>query len=172
MSARTATVLATVLGLAAQPVSGQNLKELESLRGLEGLKGLESLQGLKGLEGSYDDEWLGTAQQAQGDSLYRVAREALNAGDYQRAAAGFQRVWERYPRTAAAGDATYWAAFALSKIGGERNLQRALELLQTMPESPARVQHELAMRLALANSYVIRMSFAAAPWTIWNGYGM
>ncbi len=74
------------------------------------------------------------AQSRQADSLYGAAREALNAGDYQRAAAGFQRVWERYPASEAAGDATYWAAFALSKMGGERNLQRALQLLNHQTE--------------------------------------
>jgi HEAT repeat protein len=58
----------------------------------------------------------------------------LNAGQYQRAADGFHRVWERYPRSEAAGDATYWHAFALSKVGGERNLQTALQLLQHQSE--------------------------------------
>jgi tetratricopeptide (TPR) repeat protein len=72
--------------------------------------------------------------QAPADSAYRAAREALNGGDYQRAADGFRRVWERYPRSEPAGDATYWHAFALSKIGGERNLQTALQLLQHQSE--------------------------------------
>src|SRR3990172_5837836 len=72
--------------------------------------------------------------QAPADSAYRAAREALNAGNYQRAAEGFHRVWERYPRSEPAGDATYWHAFALSKVGGERNLQTALQLLQHQGE--------------------------------------
>ena len=108
MSGLKAAVLATILGLAAQPLA---------------------------------------AQARQADSLYRVAREALNAGDYQRAAAGFQRVWERYPKSEAAGDATYWAAFALSKMGGTRNLETALQLLshqgETYPKARTRRDGEV-----------------------------
>lgn len=193
MSGRTVAVLATILGLVAQPLTGQGLKELEDLRDLEGLKGLKSLQGLdqlKGLEGlkslealkgldglkgfegltgleglrglegvetwegfyAWEPPELSPAQQAQADSLYRVAREALNAADYQRAASGFRRVWQGSPRSSVAGDAMYWEAFALSKLGGTQNLSTALEILtrqsEAYPNTPMRRDGEvLATRI-------------------------
>ncbi|HET7458742.1 MAG TPA: HEAT repeat domain-containing protein [Gemmatimonadaceae bacterium] len=60
------------------------------------------------------------------DSLYRAAKDALNDGDWRRAASLFHRVTDRYPRSAAAGDALYWEAFALYRIGDERALRDAL----------------------------------------------
>ena len=53
-----------------------------------------------------------------GDSLYRVARKAINDGDYRRAAALFQQLADRYPKSQYAGDALYWRAFALYRRGG------------------------------------------------------
>ena len=126
------------------------LQELNALRSLEGLQGLEALKGLGGLQGPRGLEDLQgleslsalgvvpevldldppdepLTQQGPADSLYRVAREQLNAGSYQRAADLFQRVWERYPRQAVAGDAMYWAAFARYQNGG---LKDALQLLE------------------------------------------
>ncbi|HWP38637.1 MAG TPA: outer membrane protein assembly factor BamD, partial [Gemmatimonadales bacterium] len=65
-------------------------------------------------------------QRDPADSIYRVARQSLNTGDYQRAAAQFEQVWSRYPRSTYAGDAMYWAAYALHRLGGTRNLQAGL----------------------------------------------
>ena len=63
--------------------------------------------------------------QDPGDSLYRAGREALNAGRYERAATAFERIADRYARSAYAGDALYWAAFARYRLGGSSNLQAA-----------------------------------------------
>jgi HEAT repeat protein len=63
------------------------------------------------------------------DSLYRVARETLNKGDYRRAATLFGQVVARYPDSQYVPDAMYYQAFALYSAGSERNLRDALEIL-------------------------------------------
>ncbi len=151
MSALKTAALVTIGALAAQTLVAQahkaspaNRAQLQQAKaGLESAKqaldalgqslreSLEGLQGLEGLEGELLDP---VQQQAQADSLYRSAREELNAGRYQRAAELFQRVWERYPRSENAGDAMYWAAFARYQTGGNTNLQRALRLLSTQAD--------------------------------------
>jgi HEAT repeat protein len=64
------------------------------------------------------------------DSLYRVAREALNRRDYLAAADLFARISEKYPRSGYAPDALYWQAFALYRQGGEPRLRAALDALR------------------------------------------
>lgn len=85
--------------------------------------------------------------QDPGDSLYRAARAALNDGQYQRAATQFQQLWERHPRSAYAGDAMYWAAFARYRAGGPSNLRTALSGLgrqaERYPEARTRREAEL-----------------------------
>ena len=68
------------------------------------------------------DPW---AAQDPADSLYRAARRALNRNDYNGAAALFRSIPRRYPRSAYAGDALYWEAFALYRAGGSENLRAA-----------------------------------------------
>lgn len=67
----------------------------------------------------------------QEDSLYRVAREALNRGEYQRAAQLFQVYQERFPNARTAPAALYWRAFALYRTGSDANLRAALAALET-----------------------------------------
>ena len=62
------------------------------------------------------------------DSLWQAARQALNRADYQRAANLYGDLARRYPNTTRAGDALYWAAFALYK---NDNLDLARSLLVT-----------------------------------------
>jgi HEAT repeat protein len=64
------------------------------------------------------------------DSLYRVAREALNDGDYGRAARIFEQIADDYGESAYAGDALYWRAFALYRRGGTDDLHDALASLE------------------------------------------
>ncbi|MFN2315571.1 MAG: HEAT repeat domain-containing protein [Gemmatimonadales bacterium] len=66
----------------------------------------------------------------QEDSLYRVAREALNRGEYQRAAQLFQTYQERFPTARTAPAALYWRAFALYRTGSDANLRAALAALE------------------------------------------
>lgn len=63
------------------------------------------------------------------DSLYRVARKALNDGDYSRAATLFERIADEYSKSAYADDALYWRAFALYRRGGTDDLHDALTSL-------------------------------------------
>jgi HEAT repeat protein len=68
------------------------------------------------------------------DSLYRAAREALNHRDYRTAAALFEQIPSRYPRSGYAADAFYWQAFALYRLGGDRELRVAREALRHQQE--------------------------------------
>jgi TolA-binding protein len=49
-------------------------------------------------------------QSGPADSLYRLAREALNRNDYSRAAETFENLRRRFPRSDYAGDSYYWEA--------------------------------------------------------------
>jgi HEAT repeat protein len=72
------------------------------------------------------------------DSLYRAARQALDRRDYTHAAELFARVPSRFPRSTYAGDAYYWNAFALYRIGGTSQLHAALDALDAQRESHPR----------------------------------
>ena len=63
------------------------------------------------------------------DSLYRAARNALNEGKYRDAATLFRRVVTRYPDSAYGPDALYFEAFALARLGSDRDLRAALAAL-------------------------------------------
>ena len=63
------------------------------------------------------------------DSLYRLARAALNDGDYRRAATLFAAVAERYPDSEYAPDALYYRAFALYRGGTSHELELAVQSL-------------------------------------------
>ena len=64
------------------------------------------------------------------DSLYRLARESLNRGNYRRASELFREISSRYASSQYAPDALYWEAFALYRIGTTAELERAREVLQ------------------------------------------
>ena len=121
--------------LDALTVAFDGLQGLEGLAGLEGLQGLEGLEGLGGLEGLDGLEALDPVSplasqdpQDPTDSLWRAAHQAFNRGDYTSAANLYGDIARRYPSTARAGDALYWAAFALYK---NDDLSRARSLLVT-----------------------------------------
>jgi TolA-binding protein/HEAT repeat protein len=59
------------------------------------------------------------------DSLYRVAREALNRGDYRRAAQLFNDLTQRYPNSAYAYVSAYYEAFSRYRIGSTEELKLA-----------------------------------------------
>jgi HEAT repeat protein len=64
------------------------------------------------------------------DSLYQVARQALNRSEYRRAAETFAALAKRYPRSIYVADAMYWEAFARYRLGGDEQLRRAVDLLE------------------------------------------
>jgi HEAT repeat protein len=64
------------------------------------------------------------------DSLYRIAREALNRGEYRRAAQLFSEVTKKFPKSEYAADCAYWQAFSLYRAGGTDDLKQALRILE------------------------------------------
>ncbi|HEV2643308.1 MAG TPA: HEAT repeat domain-containing protein, partial [Candidatus Elarobacter sp.] len=73
------------------------------------------------------------------DSLYRLARETLNAGEYRRAAQLFAQIGRQYPNSQYRADAAYWRSFALYRIGGLAELHEALQVLDSMAPAPRAV---------------------------------
>jgi HEAT repeat protein len=63
------------------------------------------------------------------DSLYRLARTALNDRDFKRAATLFAMVAEHYPDSEFAPDALYYRAYALYQSGTSRELELAVQSL-------------------------------------------
>jgi tetratricopeptide (TPR) repeat protein len=72
------------------------------------------------------------AQGDPADSLYRLANEVMNKGDYRRAATLFKEIPVKFQYSAYAADAMYWSAHALYRVGGTPDLQEALQILETM----------------------------------------
>lgn len=73
------------------------------------------------------------------DSLYRLARESLNSGDYRRAAQLFAEIERMYPTSAYRSDAAYWRAFALYRVGGIADLHEALRALDSVQISTSAI---------------------------------
>lgn len=90
---------------------------------------------LLGLSGSPRAPW---ASADPADSLYRLAREALNAGEYRRAAQLFAQITRQYPTSEYRSDAAYWRAFALYRLGGIADLHEALQVLDSAGPSTSR----------------------------------
>ena len=64
------------------------------------------------------------------DSLYRLARESLNRGEYRRAAQLFNEVTRRFASSGYAQHSAYWEAFARYRLGTTEELKAALLLLE------------------------------------------
>lgn len=75
--------------------------------------------------------WAEGVMRAPGDSLYRVARQALNSGEYRRASDLLAQFTRQYPESQYRFDAAYWRAFALYRIGGIADLHEALRVLDS-----------------------------------------
>jgi HEAT repeat protein len=58
-----------------------------------------------------------------------LGREAINRGDFRRAAEIFAEISARHPRSDYAPDAPYWRAFALYRAGRDEDLREALRSL-------------------------------------------
>jgi len=113
--------LAGLQGLAALE-SIDALPGFDALQGFEALQGFDALKGIAGITGLDALDGVSAGQddpQDPADSLWRAARQAFNRGDYPT---------RRYPNSTRAGDALYWAAFALYK---NDDLSRARSLLVT-----------------------------------------
>jgi len=75
--------------------------------------------------------WPHQSQSDVADSLYRVARQALNRSQYSRAAELFSSIRDKYPRSSYVPNTYYWQAFALYRDGSEDALRAAREALRT-----------------------------------------
>ena len=80
-----------------------------------------------GISSNAPEAW---ARSDPADSLYRLARETLNRGEYSRAARLFGEITQRFPNSVYAADARYYRAFALYRLGGGNELRDALRALQ------------------------------------------
>jgi HEAT repeat protein len=83
------------------------------------------------------------AQEDPADSLYRVAREALNRGEYRRAAQVFNEVTRKFPQSRYAQDCAYWEAFSRYRIGTTDELRVALRILDGKGDLPLNVRENL-----------------------------
>ncbi len=80
----------------------------------------------------FDDTPLPPAASVQGDpadSLYRAARDAMNAGRYREAAELFRSIPSRFPKSSYVNEAYYWEAVSLQRQGGSSNLRMAVDRL-------------------------------------------
>ncbi|MEP7383065.1 MAG: HEAT repeat domain-containing protein [Gemmatimonadota bacterium] len=66
------------------------------------------------------------------DSVYRLARERMNRGQYKQAAELFMEVARRVGTKPLAGDALYWNAYSLYRDGGSSALTDALSSLDKL----------------------------------------
>ena len=99
------------------------------------------------------------------DSLYRLARELLNRGEYRRAAVTFRELSTKLPTSGYAADALYWQAFALYRIGGTTEMRSAIEALELQKAKypGARLQSENAtLSLRIRGALAARGDAAAA----------
>ena len=86
------------------------------------------------------------------DSLYRLGREAINRGEFRRAAELFAEISAKHPRSDYAPDAPYWRAFALYRAGRDDDLREALRTLDAQQRQFPRATtiadgRELAIRI-------------------------
>lgn len=72
-------------------------------------------------------EW--QPEQDPADSLYRVAYDAMNRGEWRRAADLFAQVTSKYPRSRRVMSAAYYEAFMHYRIGTTESLRTALQVL-------------------------------------------
>jgi HEAT repeat protein len=77
------------------------------------------------------------AERDPADSLYRIAREALNRGDYRRAAQLFNDLTQRYPSSSYAYVGAYWEAFSRYRIGTTDELRAAEHALRGLSSRSA-----------------------------------
>lgn len=94
------------------------------------------------------------------DSLWRAGRIAIADEAWRDAAQRFERLVLRYPTSTYAGDALYWQAFALQRIGGSNELRRAARALEEQrdkyPQAATATSGESRALLARVNGRLAR----------------
>lgn len=100
------------------------------------------------------------------DSLWRRGRIAISEESWERAASAFRAIVDRYPKSAYAGDALYWEAFALQRVGGQGELKRAVAALEQQkleyPKATTFASGESSALLARLNGRLARGGDAMA----------
>ncbi len=108
------------------------------------------------------------AAEDEAAALYKKARSALSEDGYRKAAELYGELIETFPESDYAGDALYWRAFSLYRLGEDEDLRAALESLTYQRENhleaatlgdavdlEARIYGELAKRGDRESDYVI-----------------
>ncbi|HEY5218966.1 MAG TPA: HEAT repeat domain-containing protein [Gemmatimonadaceae bacterium] len=80
------------------------------------------------------------------DSMYRMAREAFNRGDWRHSADLFNQITVKFPRSAYVSDCAYYEAFARYRIGTTDELHKSLALLtdQSAPTARSSMRADVA----------------------------
>ncbi len=174
------TSLAGLEGLSALADHG-SLASLSSLASFSGLSSLSSLSSLGDLGGVADLSQLGELGSAVGlrlsptrgafmravpwsndqatDSVYRLARERMNRGQYKQAAELFKEVARRVGDKPLAGDALYWNAYSLYRDGASASLSDALSSLDRLTRdfpSAASIGDASALRMRVCGELAKR----------------
>ena len=86
------------------------------------------------------------AQGDPADSLYRLARQAFNDGDWRHASDLFHDVVQKFPQSAYVADCAYYEAFSRYRIGTTEELHKALSLLsdKNTPASRSSMRSDVA----------------------------
>ena len=94
------------------------------------------------------------------DTLWRRGRIAISDEAWGRATDSFRAIVERYPRSTYAGDALYWEAFALQRLGRQSDLRRAATALEKQkaeyPKAATFTSGESSTLLARVNGRLAR----------------
>lgn len=100
------------------------------------------------------------------DSLWRRGRIAISDESWSRAAQAFREIVDRYPKSAYAGDALYWEAFALQRMGAQSDLRRAAAALEQQrveyPKAATYASGESSALLTRVNGRLARRGDADA----------
>ena len=109
---------------------------------MQGVQSMDALSDLAELDGSlvaFDNSDIRhvppiATGNADPDSLYRAARQALNRGNYTEAVRLFAQLRTEYPDSEYAADTFYWQAYAFYRSGGTREMRQAVALLDQQAE--------------------------------------
>ena len=100
------------------------------------------------------------------DTLWRRGRIAIAEEGWDEAARTFERLVDRYPNSTYAGDALYWQAFALQRLGSSADLRRGVRALnrqkEEFPKAATFVSGESTTLLTRLNGRLARTGDADA----------
>lgn len=93
------------------------------------------------------------------DSLLRLGRQAITDGDYRQAATLLKQLVDKYPKSDKAGEALYWRAWALNRLGTSRRSKADLDdALQAVD----RLKNEYAKSPSASDAPALRTQIRSA----------